>query len=91
MINKSDKTHKENYVLEIGNKGRIVLPSELRRRLGLKEGDRILLSVEGDGSAMLVSVKSQVEGARGMLKELAPERNVVDEFIAERRAEAERE
>lgn len=87
MVRKKEKVNKESYVLQIGDRGRIILPSELRKRLGLKEGDRILLTVEEDGSARLVSVRSQVENAKGMLKHVSPQSKVVDEFISERRAE----
>jgi AbrB family looped-hinge helix DNA binding protein len=91
MTHKTQKPLKDKYVLQVGNRGRINLPSEFRKRLGIEEGDRILLTIEEDGSAKLVSMRKQVEKVQGMLKHLSPDRSWADELIKERRAEAERE
>lgn len=68
-----------------------MLPAAVRRQLRIAAGDRLLVSVEEDGSVRLVSVREQAERMRGMLKDRAPGRSVVDELIAERRAEARKE
>ncbi|MEW6726115.1 MAG: AbrB/MazE/SpoVT family DNA-binding domain-containing protein [Bacillota bacterium] len=39
----------EQYVAKISGKGQITLPKELRKRFGLKEGDYLLLSPQGQG------------------------------------------
>jgi len=41
------------YTLHLGNRGRIVLPAEVRHQLDLKDGDRLILTVEADGSLRL--------------------------------------
>ncbi|MBW4551012.1 MAG: AbrB/MazE/SpoVT family DNA-binding domain-containing protein [Aphanocapsa sp. GSE-SYN-MK-11-07L] len=38
-------------------RGRLVLPASLRKRIGLQEGDRLVISVELDQSLRLVSLK----------------------------------
>jgi AbrB family looped-hinge helix DNA binding protein len=90
------KASERRYALRLGGRGRIILPAPVRRRLALEEGDRLILSVEGDGSLRLESAREVAKRARGVLKELLPERTLSDrslaeELIAHRRAEASRE
>lgn len=76
----------------VGDRGRVVLPSVVRAELGLKPGTRLLLSTEKDGSLRLRPYRSVADQSRGMLAGLAPaEESMVDELLAERRQEAERE
>ena len=82
--------------MQLGERGRIVLPAPVRRRLALKGGDRLILSIEEDGSLRLESAREVAKKVRGVLKELLPEktppgRSLVDELIAHRRAVASRE
>jgi AbrB family looped-hinge helix DNA binding protein len=76
----------------VGDRGRVVLPAEVRAALGLKTGSRLLLSTESDGSLWLRPYRSVADQGRGMLADLAPEgESMVDELLAERRREAARE
>jgi AbrB family looped-hinge helix DNA binding protein len=82
------------YTLHLGNRGRIVLPAEVRHRLDLKEGDRLILMVEAEGSLCLISAQEAARRARGLLRQMLPglgDRCLSEELIAERRAEAARE
>lgn len=82
------------YSLKVGDRGRIVLPAELRERLGVKENDRLLARVEEDGSLRVITARAAWDSIRGILKERLPhlgDRSLADELIAERRAEAARE
>lgn len=83
--------HTESYVAVLGDRGRLVLPSALRRRLSLRPGDRLILTVDPDGGCRLVSAGEQAERLLGMYRDLAPGRQLTDELIAERREEARRE
>lgn len=77
--------------LKIDDAGRVLLPAAWRDWLGAGPGDTLVLSAEGDG-LKLVTLKQAVEKAREIARRYVPEgANVVDEFIAERRAAAERE
>jgi antitoxin PrlF len=71
--------------------GRIVIPAEMREELELKAGTRVRLGIE-DGE---LRVMSAAEGIRRVqaraAKYIKPGRSLVDELIAERRAEAARE
>ena len=69
----------------------MVLPAKVRRRLGLREGDRMVLVVQPDRSLRLVSLQEELKKLQGMYKHLAPGRSAVDELIRERREEARRE
>ncbi|HEV8633348.1 MAG TPA: AbrB/MazE/SpoVT family DNA-binding domain-containing protein [Chloroflexota bacterium] len=82
---------RERYAVNVGARGRVVLPAPVRARLGLREGDRLVLTVEEDGTLHAVSLRDQVEAAKGLYGHLAGGASLVDELIAERRREAERE
>lgn len=79
----------KTYNLQLGAKGRLVLPAGVRKHLNLQQGDRLMLNLETDGSMRLVSLRYQIKQLRGLLK--APSRNVVNEFIQKRREEAQHE
>lgn len=81
----------QRFSLRLGDRGRLVLPVLLRKRLGLEPGDRLVLILEPDQTMRLVSLRTQVKRLRGMLASHAPERSLVDELIQERREEATRE
>lgn len=48
-------------------KGQVTVPAEIRRALGLKEGDKVLFTME-DGTVQLARTGSVVERTAGMLK-----------------------
>jgi len=76
----------------VGDRGRVVLPSAVRASLGIETGTRMMLTSEGDGSLRLRPFGAVAEESRGMLADLAdPETSMVDELIADRRAEQARE
>ncbi|MBA3471732.1 MAG: AbrB/MazE/SpoVT family DNA-binding domain-containing protein [Rubrobacter sp.] len=81
----------ENYTVTMGDRGRLVLPASVRSRLGLSEGDRLVLTLEQDGSLKLVALRDAVRKLRGSYAHLAPDRSLADELIAERREEVRRE
>ncbi len=75
----------------IGDRGRLVLPSSVRSVLGLTPGTRMLLSTEPDGSLRLRPYRAVADESRGRFAHLAAAGSLVDELIAERRAEATRD
>ncbi|MBI3697104.1 MAG: AbrB/MazE/SpoVT family DNA-binding domain-containing protein [Acidobacteria bacterium] len=80
------------YGLQLGVRGRIVLPAAVREQLELKPGDRMVLTVDPDSGEMrLSSVRAAVHRFCGVLKDISPERILSEELIAERRQEAMRE
>lgn len=70
--------------------GRVVVPKQYREKLGIKEGDEVIWT-EIDGQIVLTSRLQQIRRAQALCAQLfagQPERSLVDELIAERRAEA---
>ncbi|MGC8876941.1 AbrB/MazE/SpoVT family DNA-binding domain-containing protein [Thermus sp.] len=84
-------TFQAQYLTHLGAKGRVVLPAEVRKALGLKEGDRLLLRVREDGTLELLSAREVARRALGLFAHVAPGRSLVEELLAERREEARRE
>ena len=81
--------------LSISDNGRMLVPVALREQLGFKPGTRIYAEVK-DGSLVLTSASQRTAQRRAyfaqLMKQLKVEDvSVVDELIAERRAEAARE
>ncbi|MDP3880313.1 MAG: AbrB/MazE/SpoVT family DNA-binding domain-containing protein [Dehalococcoidales bacterium] len=70
--------------------GRLVIPAEYRKALGLKPGDSVLLSLE-DGEIRVVSTRQAVARAQTLLRQYIPKgRSLSEELIKERRDEAAR-
>ncbi|HOB67519.1 AbrB/MazE/SpoVT family DNA-binding domain-containing protein [Ottowia sp.] len=82
--------------LAISDNGRVLIPAALREQLGFKPGSRIYAEVK-DGSLVLTSAAQRTAQRRAYFADLMKRLNVpddvslVDEFIAERRAEAARD
>jgi AbrB family looped-hinge helix DNA binding protein len=80
------------YHVAVADRGRLVLPLEIRQKLNIRDGDRVSLTLEDDGSVVLQTVDVAIRRLRGMFKHLAkPGKLASDELIAERRREARRE
>lgn len=77
--------------LQVKDDGRIILPSELRNRLGIKEGDKLIVDV-ADGELRLLTRAAAMKLAQKLVRSFVPEGvSLVDQLIAERREEARRE
>jgi antitoxin PrlF len=73
----------------MGPQGRLVVPVELRRQLGLDEGAE--LAIRSDGRRLILEPRSEV--LRRLRRRFSDVRDVslADELAADRRAEALRE
>ena len=87
MVNKTTEPL-EQYTIRAGERGRLVLPVALRKRIGLQERDQLVVTIEGDNSLRLVSLSQQIKKAQGLFKDIAPGISLADELIEERRLEA---
>ena len=76
------------YAVVMGDRGRLVLPMDVRERLGIKEGDRLTLRVDDDGTIRVQTGAAFARSLLGAYKHLAAGRMMSDELIAERRREA---
>lgn len=71
--------------------GRIALPADIRRSLGLESGDTVLFELEGD-EVKIRPARSALRRVQDRLRSFAPQDGLVsEELIAERRAEASRD
>lgn len=71
--------------------GRVNLPAALRRVLNIHAGDRLIFNVQEDGQVELVTAVTAASRGRGLYAHLRTQGSLVDELIADRRAEAKRE
>ena len=81
----------DDMTVSVAENGRLVLPVALRRRLNIAKGGTIVIREE-DGHLLLESLDDAIGRAQALVRRFAPDATgVVDEFLAERRAEAEGE
>jgi AbrB family looped-hinge helix DNA binding protein len=77
--------------VQVGQKGRIVIPAEVRKAMGVGVGDSMVWSFEDDElriSTRRARLKRAQERARRLIP---PGVSLADELLAERREEAKRE
>ncbi|WP_244556901.1 AbrB/MazE/SpoVT family DNA-binding domain-containing protein [Fulvimarina manganoxydans] len=71
--------------------GKLVIPAAFRRELGINPGDTVIVEM-AEGELRVRSIPSAIRRAQELVKQFNPDgRSMVDELIADRRAEAERE
>ena len=81
----------EQTATKVDRHGRIVIPAEYRRALGLRAGDAVVVQLD-DGALRILTRAQAIRRAQEILAPyLAGKGSLADELIAERRAEAARE
>jgi AbrB family looped-hinge helix DNA binding protein len=73
----------DTYVLNQGERGRVVIPAEIRARHNWKQGTE-LIALETAHGVQLLPRDALLDGLQGSMSGLG----TVDEFLAERRHEA---
>ncbi|MSQ40078.1 MAG: AbrB/MazE/SpoVT family DNA-binding domain-containing protein [Dehalococcoidia bacterium] len=76
--------------VRIGPQGRLVIPATLRKTLGLRSGDRLMARVE-DGCLVLETREHILARVKARFAKIPSGVSLVEELLAERRAEALRE
>jgi AbrB family looped-hinge helix DNA binding protein len=77
--------------VELGAGGRLVIPAPMRVALGMKEGDKVLVRLEGN-ELRIYTYQEAMRRAQEIVRSFVPAGvSLVDELIADRRAEAARE
>lgn len=72
--------------------GRVVIPADYRRAIGVKPGDEVILVLDEEGTVRITTPAKALERARhAVRKYVSPERRLADELIAERRQDLERD
>ena len=75
--------------------GKVVIPADIRRELGIKDGDSLLVSRDDQGGVVLRTREQVVHDVRQSFRAMRgradPHGSVVAELIADRAEEARRE
>lgn len=72
----------------MGQSGRVVIPTEYRRKLGLQAGDEIIMHLDEEGLQLYTPAQA-VARAQALVRRYVPEgRDLAEDLISERRAEA---
>ena len=91
-MEKSNAGDERVFHARMDKSGRIVLPAEVKLRKRVKEGDTIEVREDARGELHLRSMEDVVRDVQDYFCKLIPAGvSLVDELIAERRQEAERE
>lgn len=79
-----------NATIVLGKQGRVVIPAEIREQLGLAAGDQLHLRLAGT-RLVIERPQDAVNELRQLASAVPPERSLVEELLAERRAAAAHE
>jgi AbrB family looped-hinge helix DNA binding protein len=80
----------DRHKAHLGERGRLVVPADVRRHLKLETGDLLVIEEQEDGFVVRTAA-DVAHGFRGYLREIESGRDLAAELIAERREEARRE
>ena len=76
--------------VRLGPQGRLVVPVELRRELGLEDGSELV--IRSDGRRLILEPRDEVlRRVRGRFAVVPGEVSLTDELLADRRTESARE
>jgi len=77
--------------VKISKGGRVVIPAEYRKALGLQTGDEVVIRIDKRG-LYLSNLNRVIQHTQELVRRYVPkERSLVNELIAERHKEAENE
>ena len=82
----------KSHPVKIVSGGRIQIPAEIRRAMGLGDGDTVVMQID-EGVLRIRAYRDVIAAVQERMQKYAPQDGtlVSDELIADRRAEAARE
>ncbi len=78
------------YRTKIQDGGRLVIPADYRRALGMEPGEEVILKVQ-ENELRIYPAHQALLRARQLLKKYVSKKNLVEELVAERRRESAHE
>ena len=73
----------------VNENGRVVIPSAVRKALGIEPGDELVLRVIEPGTMEMTTLQGRLQAARELVRRYVdPGVSLADELIAERREAA---
>jgi AbrB family looped-hinge helix DNA binding protein len=76
--------------VRVAQNGRMVLPRAVRNALGMADGGTVVVSIEGE-EVKLSSIRHSIRRAQQLYRQHVKTDMTSDDFIVERREEAERD
>ncbi len=77
--------------VKIINGGKLVIPAQFRREMGIHAGDTVVVEMT-EGELRIRSLSSAIKKAQAIVRAFVPDDvSLVDELIADRRKESDRE
>lgn len=83
--------HQEIHRARVDSAGRVLIPASSRQRLGIGQGDEVLVEVDNRGIHITTAAQALKDAQDYLAQFKKPGESVVDELIRERREEAARE
>jgi len=77
--------------LRLSENGRVVIPAQVRKVLGVEAGDEIILEQERNAFRITTQQQRIAEARKRIRRYIKPGTRLVDELIAERREAAKHE
>ncbi|MDP2753851.1 MAG: AbrB/MazE/SpoVT family DNA-binding domain-containing protein [Nitrospirota bacterium] len=75
-----------SLIAQVSAGGRIVIPAQIRRKMGIHSGDQVLLPFH-DGELHIATRKQRLQQTKAIVKAYASDISLADPLIEERRAE----
>ena len=80
-----------NHMTTIGKSGRLVIPAQYRKALGLTEGEGVMISLK-EGHIEILPIEQSIKNAQEKVaKYLQSDTDLVEILFAERKADAANE
>jgi AbrB family transcriptional regulator, stage V sporulation protein T len=67
--------------------GKIVIPAELRRAMGIIDGDSLVIEQAADGTLVIKTYAQLIREGQAEMRAMVGDDFTVDQFLAERRAD----
>lgn len=86
-----DPINMSGFVARVSDGGRVVIPADFRRELDLREGDSVIVRLEG-GVLQLVPLRQALHRAQQItVSHVSEDRSLADELLSERHRESLRD